>query len=97
MRALAFAQSLGLTHRDLKPGNILHNDGTDIKIADFGASINKVSDRTIITNVGSPAYMSPELVTGARAGLAPLRHLRARRGDVLPAHRRGCRSPAPTR
>lgn len=65
VRALAFAQSLGLTHRDLKPGNILHNDGTDIKIADFGASINKVSDRTIITNVGSPAYMSPELVTGA--------------------------------
>jgi serine/threonine protein kinase len=64
VRALAFAQSLGLTHRDLKPGNILHNDGTDIKIADFGASINKVSDRTIITNVGSPAYMSPELVTG---------------------------------
>ena len=64
VRALAFAQSLGLTHRDLKPGNILHNDGTDIKIADFGASINKVSDRTIISNVGSPAYMSPELVTG---------------------------------
>ncbi len=65
VRALAFAQSLGLTHRDLKPGNILHNDGSDIKIADFGASINKISDRTIISNVGSPAYMSPELVTGA--------------------------------
>jgi serine/threonine protein kinase len=65
VRALAFAQTLGLTHRDIKPGNILHNDGTEIKIADFGASINKVSDRTVITNVGSPAYMAPELVTGA--------------------------------
>jgi eukaryotic-like serine/threonine-protein kinase len=65
VRALAFAQTLGLTHRDLKPGNILHNEGTEIKIADFGAAINKVSDRTIITNVGSPAYMAPELVTGA--------------------------------
>ena len=64
VRALAFAQSLGLTHRDIKPGNILHKDGTDIKLADFGASINKVSDRTVITNVGSPAYMSPELVQG---------------------------------
>jgi len=64
VRALAFAQSLGLTHRDIKPGNILHSDGTDIKLADFGASINKVSDRTVITNVGSPAYMSPELVQG---------------------------------
>jgi len=52
VRALAFAQSLGLTHRDIKPGNLLHTDGTEIKIADFGASINKVSDRTVITNVG---------------------------------------------
>jgi serine/threonine protein kinase len=65
VRALAFAQTLGLTHRDLKPGNILHHEGTDIKIADFGAAINRVSDRTIITNVGSPAYLAPELVTGA--------------------------------
>jgi eukaryotic-like serine/threonine-protein kinase len=65
VRALAFAQTLGLTHRDLKPGNILHKEGTEIKIADFGAAINRVSDRTMITNVGSPAYMAPELVTGA--------------------------------
>src|SRR6476659_9901846 len=64
VRALAFAQTLGLTHRDIKPGNILHKDGTEIKIADFGAAINKVSEHTVITNVGSPAYMAPELVTG---------------------------------
>src|SRR5205085_2466363 len=43
----------------------LHKEGTEIKIADFGAAINRVSDRTMITNVGSPAYMAPELVTGA--------------------------------
>jgi serine/threonine protein kinase len=65
VRALAFAHAIGLTHRDIKPGNILHTDGTDIKLADFGAAISKVSDRTIIANVGSPAYMGPELVTGA--------------------------------
>ncbi len=64
VRALAFAHALGLTHRDIKPGNILHHGGTDIKLADFGAAINRVSDRTIIANVGSPAYMAPELVTG---------------------------------
>src|SRR5258706_4311267 len=64
VRALAFAHALGLTHRDIKPGNILHDEGTEIKIADFGAAINRVSDKTIIANVGSPAFMAPELVTG---------------------------------
>jgi eukaryotic-like serine/threonine-protein kinase len=64
VRALAFAHALGLTHRDIKPGNILHEEGTEIKIADFGAAINRVSDKTIIANVGSPAFMAPELVTG---------------------------------
>jgi eukaryotic-like serine/threonine-protein kinase len=65
VRALSFAHALGLTHRDIKPGNILHSEGTEIKIADFGAAINRVDDRTIIANVGSPAYMAPELVTGS--------------------------------
>jgi eukaryotic-like serine/threonine-protein kinase len=64
VRALAFASTQGLTHRDIKPGNILHKEGTEIKIADFGAAINKVSEHTVITNVGSPAYMSPELISG---------------------------------
>ena len=64
VRALAFAHALGLTHRDIKPGNILHEEGTEIKIADFGAAIDRVSDKTIIANVGSPAFMAPELVTG---------------------------------
>lgn len=67
VRALAFANMDGLIHRDIKPGNILHKTGTDIKVADFGAALNRVSDRTQVAAVGSPLYMAPEIITGAKA------------------------------
>jgi eukaryotic-like serine/threonine-protein kinase len=67
VRALAFANMDGLIHRDIKPGNILYKGGSDIKVADFGAALNVVSDKTQTTSVGSPLYMAPELITGARA------------------------------
>ncbi len=67
VRALAFVNMEGLIHRDIKPGNILHKGGSEIKVADFGAAFNRVADRTQISAVGSPLYMSPELITAARA------------------------------
>ncbi len=67
VRALAFVNMEGLIHRDIKPGNILHKGGTEIKVADFGAALNRVSDRTQIAAVGSPLYMAPELIAGAKA------------------------------
>ena len=67
VRALAFANMEGLIHRDIKPGNILHKHGSDIKVADFGAALSKVSDRTQVAAVGSPLYMAPEIITGAKA------------------------------
>ena len=65
-RALDFAQRIGVTHRDIKPANILFvgndpNSG-DIKISDFGAAIVDHPDRTLVSGIGSPAYMSPEQV-----------------------------------
>jgi serine/threonine protein kinase len=64
VRALSFAHSKGLTHRDIKPGNILHSGKANIKLADFGLAIDRTSDRTVVAGLGSPAYMAPELLAG---------------------------------
>ena len=65
-RALDFANRLGITHRDIKPANILvvGSDAQtgDIKISDFGAAITGGVDRTQVSGIGSPAYMSPQQV-----------------------------------
>ena len=36
--ALKYLESVGVLHRDIKPGNILINENCDIKICDFGLS-----------------------------------------------------------
>lgn len=64
VRALAFAHGKGLTHRDIKPGNILHSGKTNVKLADFGLAIDSSSERTVVAGAGSPAYMAPELIAG---------------------------------
>ena len=65
-RALDFAYGIGITHRDIKPANILFADdnpaSADIKISDFGAAIIDNLERTQVSGIGSPAYMSPQQV-----------------------------------
>jgi len=61
-RALEFAHRLGVTHRDMKPANILHTGETHVKITDFGAALIASGETTQIASIGSPAYMSPEQV-----------------------------------
>ena len=54
-----------IIHRDLKPANILIHDKI-MKIADFGfaKSIENFNGKLLQTCVGSPLYMSPQILNG---------------------------------
>ncbi len=63
--ALDYAFRQGIVHRDIKPANIMYAQGTNIKIADFGAALLHSEQATQDILVGTPSYMSPEQISGA--------------------------------
>ena len=63
--AIAEAHRNGLYHRDLKPSNIMIGANGGSKVIDFGLAIHESAQRRRRgERVGTPAYMSPELVRG---------------------------------
>jgi serine/threonine protein kinase/tetratricopeptide (TPR) repeat protein len=69
--AMQAAHDAGVTHRDLKPQNILVAEGDQPKIADFGLA--RIADEDALSRTGDLAgsdhYMSPEQVTAGRTGI----------------------------
>lgn len=70
--ALVTAHGLGITHRDVKPSNILVTTSGQAKLTDFGIARSSADASLTQTGLvtGSPAYLAPEVATGAGAGPA---------------------------
>jgi serine/threonine protein kinase len=62
--ALDYTCRHGIVHRDIKPGNLMRAGAGEVKIADFGAAWFRNADVTQVSEVGTPAYESPEQVRG---------------------------------
>jgi len=61
--ALSCIHSLGITHRDLKPGNIMLRDDGELVLIDFGLAKRMRLEQEITGSgqiFGTPYYMSPE-------------------------------------
>lgn len=77
--AVHFAHSRGIVHRDLKPENVMVGAFGEVYLLDWGIAVTtsasndspfpKAADVKDVA--GTPAYMSPEMVTGNGAAIGP--------------------------
>ena len=82
-KAVGFAHSKGILHRDLKPGNVILGEHGETLVIDWGLAKRMEAVERGITNaqpyeptmygtpIGTPAYMSPEQARGNLDELGP--------------------------
>ncbi len=58
--ALGYAHAHSVVHCDVKPGNVMIDQGGSIYLTDFGVARHAESTTTTLGGAGTPAYMAPE-------------------------------------
>jgi len=67
LQAVAHCHSLHCIHRDIKSDNILVDFEGNIKLADFGYTVQLTKHRSLRdTTIGTPYWEAPEVITGEK-------------------------------
>lgn len=71
LAGIEYAHSMGIVHRDIKPGNIFLREDNSPVIGDFGISYFEDGERLTLTReaVGPKLYIAPELEDGRLASV----------------------------
>lgn len=67
---LGYSHSNGVVHCDVKPGNVMVDQGGSIYLTDFGVARHADSTRTLLGVAGTASYMAPEQCRGEAVSAA---------------------------